>query len=193
MIIISEVIENLKEAIIGESNAKEKYKFFAQKAIEEGFDQIGKLFNAISSAEAIHIKNHLKAIEKITNSAVSLEKIVKIDDVDLLDSVRTTRENLIQAIKGETFEFKKMYKAFIKNAKKQDLYLAEFSFNLSRKAEIVHSKLFIKFLKKLDEPEKFEDIDIYVCQICGNVELEKIPEICPVCEHDKMYFKKFLS
>jgi len=190
VIFISVVIENLKEAIIGESNAKRKYELFAEKALNEGFPEIAHLFKAISTAESIHIKNHLKAIEEITKKSVDLNAIVNIEEKVLKKQVRNTRNNLIQAIAGETFEFKKMYKGFMKNAKKNDVYLAEFSFDLARMAEIVHSKLYIRFLKKLDKKEPFEDIDIYVCRICGNVELKKIPKICPNCEHDQKFFMK---
>ena len=190
MIFISVVIENLKEAIIGESNAKRKYELFAEKALNEGFPEIAHLFKAISTAESIHIKNHLKAIEEIKKKSVDLNAIVNIEEKVLKKQVRNTRNNLIQAIAGETFEFKKMYKGFMKNAKKNDVYLAEFSFDLARKAEIVHSKLYIKFLQKLDKKEPFEEIDIYICRICGNVELKKIPKICPNCEHDQKFFMK---
>jgi rubrerythrin len=84
-----------------------------------------------------------------------------------------------------------MYKIFVKNARKNNTFLAEFSFDLARKAEIAHSKLFIKYLKKLDNKNKFEDIDIFICQICGNVELGTPPELCPICEHDKKFFKRY--
>jgi rubrerythrin len=174
VIFISVVIENLKEAIVGESNAKRKYELFAEKALNEGFPEIAHLFKAISTAEAIHIKNHLKAIEEITKKSVDLDAIANIEENVLKKQVRNTRNNLIQAIAGETFEFKKMYKGFMKNAKKNDVYLAEFSFDLARMAEIVHSKLYIRFLKKL----------------CGNVELRKKPKICPNCEHDQKFFMK---
>ncbi len=190
MFFISVVIENLKEAIIGESNAKRKYELFAEKALNDGFPEIAHLFKAISIAESIHIKNHLKAIEEITKKSVDLNAIVNIEEKILKKQVRNTRNNLIQAIAGETFEFKKIYKGFMKNAKKNDVYLAEFSFDLARMAEIVHSKLYIRFLKKLDKEEHFEDIDIYVCRICGNVELKKIPKICSNCEHDQKFFMK---
>lgn len=187
---MSIIIDNLKEAIIGESNAKRKYELFAEQAYKENLPEVAHLFIAISSAEEIHIKNHLRALAKITNSKVEREEIVKINDEELKNKVSDTRNNLIQSIAGETFEFKTMYKGFIKNARKEDKYLAEFSFNLARKAEIVHSKLYIKYLKKLDKKEIFEPIEIYVCSICGNVELGKAPKVCPNCEHDQKFFKK---
>ncbi len=186
-----DVVENLKQAIIGESNAKRKYEHFAEKAGSENLPEIANLFKAISFAESIHIKNHLKALTKITNSDIDLNDIVKIDEEELKKQVNDTRNNLIQSIAGETFEFKKMYKSYIKNAKKEDtFYLAEFSFDLARKAEIVHSKLYIEYLKKLDKKEKIERVDLYVCTICGNVELKSASKVCPNCEHDQKFFKK---
>ena len=83
-----------------------------------------------------------------------------------------------------------MYKAFKKNAKKDDEFLAEFSFDLARKAEIVHSKLYIRYLKLVDKKINILPVDVYVCTICGNVELEKPPEICPICDHGQKFFKK---
>jgi rubrerythrin len=187
---MSVTIKNLEEAIIGESNAKRKYELFADKAMKEDLPEVAHLFKAISFAESIHIKNHLKALSKITDSQIDLNDIVTINEGELRDNVSDTKNNLIQAISGETFEFKKMYKGFIKNAKKDDQFLAEFSFNLARKAEMVHSKLFRKFLNKLDKNEIIKPIEIFVCKICGNVELENLPKICAICEHDQKFFEK---
>jgi rubrerythrin len=185
------VIENLKEAIVGESTAKKKYELFAKKANEENYKEIAHLFEAIAQAESIHIKNHVTSLSKITKSEININDIVKIDEQKLVNIVSNTRNNLIQAIAGETYEFKKMYKSFIKEAKIEDLYVAEYSFDLARKAEIIHSKLFIKYLKLLDKNKKFPSIDIYVCKICGNVELEKPPKNCPICDHDQKFFIKY--
>jgi rubrerythrin len=190
---MSSVVKNLREAVIGEKNAQIKYKLFAQKAAKEGFNEISKLFNAISGAEAIHIKNHLKAIEKITNDSVDLASINNIERQNLEKTVKSTRENLIEAISGESFEFKKMYKAFIKTARRNNIFLAEFSFDLARRAEKVHKKLLENFLEKLENNEKYTGDDIFVCQICGNVELGVPPKVCSICGHEKMFFKKFTN
>ena len=187
---MSLIVDHLKEAINGETNAKLKYELFAEQAEKENYSEIAHLFRAISSAESIHIKNHTQAIAKITNSEVNVNEIVKINEDELKKQVKDTRNNLIQAIAGETFEFKKMYKNFIKDAKREDLYLAEFSFDIARKAEIVHSKLYIKYLKKLDKKENFEPIEIFVCSICGNVVLREAPKTCPNCDHEQKFFKK---
>jgi rubrerythrin len=187
---ISIILENLKEAIIGESTAKAKYQLFALKAREEGHMEIAHLFKAISFAEEIHIKNHLKAFEKLSDTKINLGEFVNIDDIEMQETVKDTRNNLIQAIAGETYEFRKMYKSFMKNAKKMNTYLAEFSFNLARNAENIHRKLFIDHLKMLDDSKMRENENIYVCQICGNVEIGKLPSICSICDHDKKFFKK---
>ncbi len=149
---------------------------------------IAKLFKAVSLAEAVHIKNHLQALEKITNESFKIDDIVSSNDSELLNSVNTTRNNLIQAISGETYEFKKMYKGYIKNARQEDIYLAEFSFNLARKAEKVHCTLFTKYLKLLESGRDVSDIGVYLCKICGNVELSQLPLICPNCGHDQQFF-----
>ena len=184
------VTDNLKEAIIGESIAKKKYEYFANKATEENHPEIAHLFKAIAYAESIHIKNHIKALSKITNSQVNLNEIFNINENEIEKQISDTRNNLIQSITGETFEFKNMYKGFVKNAKKEHTYLAEYSFSLARKAEKVHSKLYVNYLKQLDKNENFEPIDIYVCKICGNIELREPPNMCPNCEHDQKFFIK---
>lgn len=187
---MSIVADNLREAINGESIAKKKYEFFSKKALEENNPEIAHLFDAVAYAESIHIKNHVKALSKLTSSQVNLNEIFKFNENEIKEQILDTRSNLIHAITGETFEFKKMYKAFIKNAKKEITYVTQLSFTLARKAEKIHSKLFIMYLKKLDNNEDFEPIDIYVCNICGNVELEEAPDICQNCEHDKKFFVK---
>ncbi|TFG06113.1 MAG: rubrerythrin family protein [Promethearchaeota archaeon] len=187
---MTNVVENLKEAINGESTAKKKYELFSEKAREEKLPEIAHLFKAVAYAESIHIKNHLRALSEITGSEIQLEDIVDLNEEEIRKSVNSTRNNLIQAISGETYEFKTMYKSFMKDAKKENVFLAEYSFDLARKAEKVHSKLFIDYLKKLDKNKDFESIDIYVCTICGNVELERAPEVCPNCDHDQQFFEK---
>jgi rubrerythrin len=187
---MSIIIENLKEAINGESNARRKYQLFAQKAKEENLPQISHLFEAISSAEAIHIKNHIKVLKVITKKEVNLEEFVDVDEKKLYEKVRDTKSNLIDAIKGETYETKKMYKNFVKNSKREGSEVAELSFQLARKAEKIHANIFSEFLKKLDNHEIREKEKIYVCQICGNVEFGEPPSLCPVCDHSQKFFKE---
>ncbi|MFX1274769.1 MAG: rubrerythrin family protein [Promethearchaeota archaeon] len=185
---MSIVIENLKEAIIGESNAKRKYELFAEQAKKENLGEISHLFNAVAFAESIHIKNHVKALSTILSNPINPEDFVVINEDELKSKVKDTRSNLIDAINGETYEFKKMYKNFIKNARKNGEDVAELSIDLARKAENVHRKLYSRFLKKLEKNQSVEPLEIYICSICGNVELNNIPNVCPICDHSQKYF-----
>jgi len=180
----------LKEAIIGESKAQRKYELYAEQAIKENLVEIGHLFKVVAFAESIHIKNHTKALFTLLNSNINIMDIVNINEEELKKKVDNTRSNLIDAINGETYEFKVMYKNFLKSARKNEEDVAELSIDLARQAENIHRKLYSKFLKMLDKSKEFKPIDIYVCQICGNVELENAPDICPVCDHSQKFFIK---
>jgi len=187
---MSIVIENLKEAINGESNAKRKYELYAEKAKEENLPEIAHLFKAISMAEAIHIKNHVRALEVITESEVKAENFVDVNEEALKLNVKETKSNLLDAINGETYETKKMYKIFLKNSKKEGNDVAELSFSLARKAEKVHAQIFSRYLKQLEKNEIIEGRKIFVCQICGNVEFDDPPSVCPLCDHSQKFFNE---
>ncbi|MHA1802967.1 MAG: rubrerythrin family protein [Promethearchaeota archaeon] len=186
---MSIVINNLKEAIRGESKAKRLYESFSKKAEEDGFFFISKIFHSISFAEEIHIKNHLRALSVITKREYKLEDIITIDENEIQNAVKTTRENLRQAIEGELYETKKMYKEFIEKAIANENDVAELTFNLAKKAERIHAKIFKKCLKNIDK-KNIKAQKIFVCQICGNVEFQRPPSRCPICEHDKKFFKE---
>lgn len=186
---MTSVVDNLKEAINGESNAKRKYELFSEQAAQEN-PEIALLFKAASYAESLHIKNHLKALSAITKASVNPEDFVKVDDSELKNHVKDTRSNLQEAIDGETYEFKKMYKQFVRNAIKEGDIVSELTFRLAREAEKVHAKLYSNYLKQLEKNKEFEPVEIYVCTICGNIELAPLPDICPICDHDKKFFKK---
>ena len=188
---MSAVIENLKKAIIGESNAKRKYELFAEKAGEENLPEIAHLFKAISTAEAIHIKNHVRALTVLTDKELKIEEFVDMNENVLRNNVKDTKSNLIEAISGETYETKQMYKNFVKNSKKEGNEVAELSFSLARKAEKVHAELFTKYLKLLKSNKIIEKKKIFVCQICGNIEFEIPPSVCPICDHSQKFFQEY--
>ena len=109
----------LKEAFAGESQANRKYLAFAAKADQEGFSQVARLFRAAAEAETVHAHSHLKA----------------------LNGIRGTKENLREAIAGETHEFKKMYPEMIEAAKTEGQKVAERSFNYANSVEKIHAQL----------------------------------------------------
>ncbi|PKM80297.1 MAG: rubrerythrin [Firmicutes bacterium HGW-Firmicutes-14] len=155
---------NLKAAFAGESQANSKYLAFAQKADEEGYPGVAKLFRAAAEAETVHAISELKA----------------------LGAVKSTAENLKAAIEGETYEFTEMYPGFIKEAEKEGQNRAKAVFDLANEAEKVHANLYTKALEALEQKK---DIEYYVCEICGNVEEGSAPDKCSICGAPKEKFK----
>src|SRR5512137_2196207 len=135
--------ENLKEAFAGESQANRKYLAFAKKAEEEGYAQVARLFRAAAEAETVHAHNHLR----------------------VLKGIRSTKENLQEAIAGETHEFKKMYPEMIEAAKAEAEKAAERSFAYANDVEKVHAALYQKMLDNLGSSQ--ESYSYYVCPVCG--------------------------
>lgn len=158
--------KNLLEAFAGESQANRKYLAFAKKAEDEGYQSIAKLFRATAEAETIHALNHLK------NAG----------------GIKSTKENLQEAINGETFEFEKMYPPMIKEAQKEGNKAAERGFHFANEAEKIHAKL---YKEALDNIDKKEDIDYFLCPICGYIEAKEAPEKCPICGARKTAFIKY--
>ncbi|MGE5173880.1 MAG: rubrerythrin family protein [Betaproteobacteria bacterium] len=157
--------QNLQDAFAGESQANRKYLAFARKAEEEGYAQVAKLFRAAAAAETIHAHNHLKA----------------------LSGIKSTKENLMAAISGESYEFQKMYPQMITDAKAEGQDYALRSFNLANEVEKVHADLYQKALENLG---KNAAVDYYVCSVCGYTAEGEAPDDCPVCRAKKQAFRK---
>jgi rubrerythrin len=157
--------KNLQDAFAGESQANRKYLAFAKKAEAEGYKQAAKLFRAAAAAETIHAHNHLR----------------------VLGVVKSTRENLMEAINGESYEFQKMYPQMIVDASAEGNRNALQSFNYANEVEKIHAALYKKALDSLGSKV---DTDYYVCQVCGYTAEGEAPDECPVCKAKKQAFKK---
>ncbi len=158
-------IKNLMEAFAGESQANRRYLAFAKKAEQEGYRQIAKLFRAAAEAETIHALSHLR----------------------VMGGIKGTKENLEEAIKGETHEFTSMYPKMIQEAKEEGNSQAVRTFEYANEVEKIHANLFKKALNNIDSQE---EIDYYVCPVCGYTCENEPPERCPVCNTMKKVFKK---
>jgi rubrerythrin len=157
--------KNLLEAFAGESQANRRYLAFAKQADKEGFPQAAKLFRAAAEAETVHALAHLKA----------------------LGAVKSTAENLKEAVAGETHEFKSMYPDMIRAAQEEKNKAAERSFTYANEVEKIHAGL---YQKALDHLETLEETDVYVCSVCGYTCEDEPPERCPVCgAKAKAFFK----
>ncbi len=165
---MSKTEEGLKEAFAGESQANRKYLAFAQKADQEGFSQIAKIFRAAAAAETVHAHNHLK----------------------VLGGVKSTKENIQAAIEGEHHEFTSMYPEFLEVAKKEGNKDAERTFNYANEVEKVHHKLYSTALEAIESGKDLEKKDVYICPVCGYTHEGDPPDNCPVCGAAKKAFKQ---
>ena len=156
----------LKEAFAGESQANRKYLAFAAKADQEGYPQAARLFRAAAEAETVHAHNHLRALK----------------------GIRSTRENIEEAIGGETHEFKTMYPAMIDAAKAEGHRQAEQSFQYANEVEKLHARLYQEMLASLGKPG--ESYAYYVCPVCGYTAEKAAPDVCPVCGTKGKMFRK---
>ncbi|HAX17603.1 MAG TPA: rubrerythrin, partial [Actinobacteria bacterium] len=135
-------LANLQAAFAGESQANRKYLAFAKKADAEGYRQAAKLFRAAAEAETIHAHAHLAA----------------------MGGIKDTRENLKEAIAGETHEFQNMYPQMIKDAETEGENTAKRSFSYANAVEEVHANLYKSYLENI---ENLKEEDIWVCPVCG--------------------------
>ena len=151
-------MDNLKTAFAGESQANRKYLAYAKKAEKDGFPQIARLFRAAAEAETIHALGHFNA----------------------MGAVGSTADNLRDAVKGETYEYTEMYPPMLAEAE-QDGHRAKLMFNYALKAEAVHAKLYTAALEALTAGHDFEGVEIYLCPVCGNLEIGRPTDKCRVC------------
>ena len=149
--------KNLQDAFAGESQANRKYLAFAKQADAEGYSQVARLFRAAAEAETVHAHAHLKA----------------------LGGIKSTKENLQEAIGGETHEYKEMYPPMIEDAKAEGATEALRSFSFANTVEKTHAELYQKAADTLGQTA--DQFDYYVCPVCGHTHENAAPEKCPVC------------
>jgi rubrerythrin len=161
---MEETIKNLKEAFAGESQINRRYLAFAAKAAQEGYHQAARLFRGLAEAETVHAMNYLK----------------------IMKAVKSTRENLKEAMANETAAFQERYPEMIATAKSEGQKEAARSFTYACGAEKSHAQLFKQALETL---EKMLQVDLYICAVCGYAIEGSPPDICPVCKSSKELFK----
>jgi rubrerythrin len=163
---MSKTEKYLQEAFAGESQANRKYLAFAAKADQEGFTQAAKLFRAAADAETVHAHSHLK----------------------VLNGIKSTKENLQEAVSGETHEYESMYPGMIEAAKAEGNKAAERSFSFANSVEKIHAKLYQNLLDNLGKSQ--ETYSYYVCPVCGFTAEKEAPDTCPVCGAKGSLFRK---
>lgn len=168
----SKTEKNLEIAFAGESQARNKYTYFASKAKKEGYEQIAAIFLETAENE----KEHAKLWFKHLNGG----------------SVPSTAECLKMAAEGENYEWTEMYKEMAKTAREEGFNDIAAEFEGVAKIEKEHEERYLKLLENVKEGKVFisEDVVIWKCRNCGHIHVGKFaPEVCPVCKHPKAFFE----
>ena len=163
--------KNLEAAFAGESQARNKYTYFASKAKKEGYEQIAALFLETADNEKEHAKLWLKE----------------------LDGIGDTAQNLAAAAAdGENYEWTDMYEGFAKTAEEEGFPELAIRFRMVAAIEKRHEERYRALLKNVDTAQVFEksEVKVWECRNCGHIVVgTKAPEICPVCAHPQAYFE----
>lgn len=166
----SKTEQNLWTAFAGESQARNKYTYFASKAKKDGFVQISKIFEETAANEKEHAEIWFK----------------------LLGGIGSTAENLAAAAEGENYEWTDMYAKFAAEAKEEGFAKIAFLFEQVGLIEKEHEARYLKLLANVEKGEVFAKSEkvVWQCSNCGYIhEGEKAPEVCPVCAHEKAFFQ----
>lgn len=162
--------KNLEAAFAGESQARNKYTYFASVAKKEGYEQMSALFLKTAENEKEHAKLWFKELK----------------------GIGTTAENLSDAADGENYEWTDMYENFAKTADEEGFHELAAKFRLVGKIEKHHEDRYRALLKNIENNEVFEksSVKVWECRNCGHIVVgEKAPEICPTCNHPQSYFE----
>lgn len=162
--------KNLEAAFAGESQARNKYTYFASVAKKEGYEQMSALFLKTAENEKEHAKLWFKELK----------------------GIGTTAENLLDAADGENYEWTDMYEDFAKTADEEGFHELAAKFKLVAKIEKHHEERYRALLKNIENNEVFEksSVKVWECRNCGHIVVgEKAPEICPTCNHPQSYFE----
>jgi rubrerythrin len=176
--------QNLLKAFAGESQAMNRYLFFAKEAKKEGYEQIAAIFEKTAWQEQQHAKRFFKFLEG--------------GEVEITASypagiIGTTAENLKAAAMGENEEWTQLYPEFSEIAKEEGFPAIAAAFKIIAKVEAEHEKRYLKLLKNLETGEVFkrEGSTLWECRNCGYIhEGKNPPENCPACQHPKAYFEE---
>lgn len=166
----SKTERNLMEAFAGESQARNKYTYFASVAKKEGYEQISAIFQHTADNEKEHAKMWFKALGELGNTA----------------------ENLAAAAAGENYEWTDMYDRFAKEAEEEGFADLAFKFREVAKIEKAHEERYRALLKNVEMQKVFEKSEetMWECRNCGHLVIgKKAPEVCPVCAHPQSYFE----
>jgi len=187
-----ETLKNLCKAFIGESQARNRYTYYAKVAQKQGFEQIAGIFLETAEQEKIHAKRLFEHIQELKKELPPEEQDEIKVDASAPTVYKTTIENLNAAINGENYEHTKMYPEFADKAEEEGYEKIAKRLRAIAKAEQHHEERYKKLLEQLENKTIFkkQKITKWVCRECGYVhEGEEPPELCPSCDHTKAYYQ----
>ena len=164
--------QNLMTAFAGESQARNKYTYYASKAKKDGYEQIAAIFEETANNEKEHAKIWFKLLH---------------------NGMPDTKANLLDAANGENYEWTDMYEGFAKTAKEEGFDDIAYLFTEVGKIEKEHEERYRKLLDNIESGKVFikEQPKMWICRNCGHIHFgEKAPEVCPVCNHPQSYFEE---
>lgn len=185
---MKKTIENLTKAFIGESQARNRYSFYAKNAKKEGYEKIAEVFEVTAEQEKQHAKWLLRLLNEIKEEGTEGTSV----EVEASFVFGDTVGNLKAAIKGENYEHTKMYPEFAQIAEEEGYPLISQRLKSIAKAEEHHQERYEKLLKELENKTIFEKGKEvwWVCRECGYQSYgKKPPEICPSCDHPRAYYE----
>ena len=165
--------KNLQAAFAGESQARNKYTYYASKAKKEGYEQIAAIFQETADNEKEHAELWFKELHN--------------------GQIPTTEVNLKDAADGENYEWTDMYAEFARVAREEGFVQLAIKFELVGKIEKEHEERYLKLLENLKQDKVFvsDEVVIWKCRNCGHIHVgKKAPEMCPTCSHPKSYFER---
>ena len=188
---MNETIKNLVKAFIGESQARNRYTFYAKVAKKEGYEQIAGIFLVTAENEKEHASNLFKLINELKSKSCE-----KLDEITVEAAAPTilgsTADNLKAAIAGENYEYTKMYPEFAEVAEKEGLHEIAARLRAIGEAERHHEERYKKLLAEVEAGTVFKkDKEVWwICRECGYMYFGKEPPLeCPSCSHPRSYFQ----
>lgn len=179
--------ENLMKAFAGESQARNRYTFYASVAKKEGYVQIANIFTETAENEKEHAKRFLKFLVEDLNG-----EAVVINDAGYPVALGDTKSNLISAANGENEEWNELYPSFAKIAKEEGFQSVAVAFELIATVEKHHEERYRRLAENLENNAVFkkDKKELWICNNCGYIyEGESAPKMCPACLHPQSYFE----
>lgn len=184
---MKKTLQNLAAAFVGESQARNRYTYYAKIAQKEGYELIGEIFLLTADQEKIHAKREFEHLQRLSKG-----EAIKLPEAEVPTVLADTKTNLKAAMAGENYEYTKMYPQFAKEAREEGFEDIAKRFSSIALAEKHHEERYGKLLKHLEEGTMFERKEKvwWVCRECGYVHFGLTPpQSCPSCDHPTAFYQ----